>query len=110
MNLDRMRRSELYNSFLNESKVQDLLAKYEYQASIAYQDLFTLIGMEHPQLFGHLDCTWNRQLDEIYSILEPLVQLFDRFHRCDGQVKVYHANGGSQLPDNDFYNYTNPFD
>ena len=57
------------------------------------------MGMEHPELFHHLDCTWNRQLDESSLADEKFTAVFPSFHRCDGDVHIYHANGGSIMLD-----------
>ena len=54
--------------------------------------------MEHPELFHVLDCTWNRQLctwwkDHGYS------DVFDQYFRCDGEVKIYHGNCNTPIPE-----------
>ena len=97
-----MRQSRLYNDYImNESLLRALCDRYEFNGTLAYQDLFTLIGMEHPQLFYHLDCVWNRQLDDTAVIDEKFTAIFEPFHRCDGAIRIYHANGGSINPEVD---------
>lgn len=102
MNLERMRQSQVYNSYLNAANLEQLVDKYGQYGCIAYQDLFTFIFTEKPQLFTLLDCTWNRQLDTVYKHIVLSTDIFDAFHRCHGDVKIYHANGGSLLLDDQF--------
>ena len=103
LDLDRIRRNRLYRSYLfdENASLQSLLTKYEFNGTLAYQDFFTLIGMEHPQLFRQMDCSWNRQLDETSSVDEKLNEMFLACHRCDQRVQIYHANGGSDMPEDD---------
>lgn len=98
MNLEAMRSSKLYNSLLNYTNLKVLCDKYSFQGSLGHQDFFTLVGMEHPELFFLLDCVWNRQLDTSW---EHTVKkdVFDAYHRCPGKIRVFHANGGARLPD-----------
>jgi hypothetical protein len=102
MNLKRMRQSQLYNSYLTGQKLEHLVNKYELLGCLAVQDFWTIMSMEHRQLFLVLDCTWNRQLDEMYGFVEHFGNIFNTFHRCDGDTKIYHANGGSLLPQDRF--------
>ena len=103
MDLERMRRSRLFNSFLDPMKIGQLVNKYEFEGTLAHQDLFTLIGMEEPRLFNVLDCTWNRQMDATGIIDEKFTGIFNQFHECNGTILVYHANGGSLMPENDLH-------
>ena len=98
MDLERMRRSRLYNSYLERDQLLALITKYEWKGCIGYQDFFTLLGVEHPQLFRVLDCTWNRQLDVLQKLDVYYEREFEHFHRCDGSIKVWHTNGASTLP------------
>ena len=106
MDLERMRRSRLYNSYLERDQLLALITKYEWKGCLGYQDLFTLLGVEHPQLFRVLDCTWNRQIDKGLRVLGA--DLFDHFHRCNGPIKVWHANGKSALPGEDIVSWLSP--
>ena len=101
MDLEQMRRSPLYNSYLERDRLVALITKYEWQGCIGYQDFFTLLGLEHPQLFRVLDCTWNRQLSLLQKFDRDYGKHFEHFHRCDGSVKVWHTNGQSTLPDDE---------
>ncbi|XP_037277515.2 xyloside xylosyltransferase 1-like [Rhipicephalus microplus] len=98
MDLDAMRASKLYNELLTYEKLAPMCAKYSFKGSLGHQDFFTLVGMEYPELFLVLDCTWNRQLDTGWSHTVNKAT-FDAYHRCPGKVRVYHANGGARLPE-----------
>lgn len=95
-----MRRNKVYHRYLfDEEQLKALCDRYEFKGTLAYQDVFTLIGMERPELFYHLDCVWNRQLDDTALIDEKFTAIFEPFHRCDGPIRIYHANGGSIMPE-----------
>ncbi|XP_053160301.1 xyloside xylosyltransferase 1 isoform X2 [Hemicordylus capensis] len=97
LNLEAMRQSPLYNRLLEPEALQQLAAKFHFRGHLGDQDFFTLLGMEHPQLFHPLDCTWNRQLcswwrDHGYS------DVFGHYFRCEGHVKLYHGNCNTAIP------------
>ncbi|XP_044799263.1 xyloside xylosyltransferase 1 isoform X2 [Bubalus kerabau] len=98
LNLEAMRQSPLYDRLLQPAQVQQLADKYHFRGHLGDQDFFTMIGMEHPELFHVLDCTWNRQLctwwrDHGYS------DVFDAYFRCEGHVKIYHGNCNTPIPE-----------
>ncbi|XP_030886532.1 xyloside xylosyltransferase 1 [Leptonychotes weddellii] len=98
LNLEAMRQSALYGRLLEPAQVQQLADKYRFRGHLGDQDFFTMIGMEHPELFHVLDCTWNRQLctwwrDHGYS------DVFEAYFRCEGHVKIYHGNCNTPIPD-----------
>lgn len=97
LDLEAMRQSEQYNRLLEPAMVQQLASKFHFKGHLGDQDFFTLVGMEHPELFYVLDCTWNRQLctwwrDHGYS------DIFERYFRCDGHVRIYHGNCNTPIP------------
>ncbi|XP_075363295.1 xyloside xylosyltransferase 1 [Mycteria americana] len=98
LNLEAMRQSKLYNELLEPAMVQKLTEKYHFKGHLGDQDFFTMVGMEHPELFHVLDCTWNRQLctwwrDHGYS------DVFDQYFQCEGEVKIYHGNCNTPIPE-----------
>ncbi|XP_053710544.1 xyloside xylosyltransferase 1 [Synchiropus splendidus] len=98
LDLGAMRASALYNELLKPSNVAKLADQYRFRGHLGDQDFFTMIGMEHPELFYSLACGWNRQLctwwrDHGYG------DVFQLYYRCDGPVYVYHGNCNSQIPD-----------
>lgn len=98
LNLEAMRQSPLYSHLLEPAWVQQLADKYHFRGHLGDQDFFTMIGMEHPELFHVLDCTWNRQLctwwrDHGYS------DVFQAYFRCEGHVKIYHGNCNTPIPE-----------
>ncbi|KAM4695242.1 xyloside xylosyltransferase 1 [Discoglossus pictus] len=98
LNLEAMRQSKLYNQLLELNAVQQLAKKYHFKGHLGDQDFFTMIGMEHPELFYVLDCGWNRQLctwwkDHGYS------DVFDEYYRCESHIKIFHGNCNTALPE-----------
>ncbi|KAM6257688.1 xyloside xylosyltransferase 1 [Porphyrio hochstetteri] len=98
LNLEAMRQSKLYNQLLEPTVVQKLTEKYHFKGHLGDQDFFTMVGMEHPELFHVLDCTWNRQLctwwkDHGYS------DVFNQYFQCEGEVKIYHGNCNTPIPE-----------
>lgn len=98
LDLAAMRASELYNQLLEPSNVAKLADQYRFRGHLGDQDFFTMIGMEHPELFYSLACGWNRQLctwwrDHGYG------DVFQLYYRCDGPVYIYHGNCNSPIPE-----------
>ncbi|XP_061493663.1 xyloside xylosyltransferase 1 isoform X2 [Rhineura floridana] len=98
LDLEAMRHSDLYNRLLDPGAIQQLANKFHFKGHLGDQDFFSLVGMEHPELFHILDCTWNRQLctwwrEHGYS------EIFDRYFRCDGHIKIYHGNCNTPIPE-----------
>lgn len=57
-----MRQSKLYSELITPESVEKMTNKYHFKGHLGDQDFFTLIGMEHEDLFHILPCNWNRQL------------------------------------------------
>lgn len=98
LDLGAMRSSALYNKLLEPSNVAKLADQYRFRGHLGDQDFFTMIGMEHPELFYSLACGWNRQLctwwrDHGYG------DIFQLYYRCDGPVYIYHGNCNTPIPD-----------
>lgn len=98
LDLGAMRESALYNQLLKPSNVAKLADQYRFRGHLGDQDFFTMIGMEHPELFYPLACGWNRQLctwwrDHGYG------DVFQMYYRCEGLVYIYHGNCNSPIPD-----------
>ncbi len=60
LDLEKMRKSTLYESLITPEWVERLTKKYHFKGHLGDQDFFSLIGMEHERLFYVLPCTWNR--------------------------------------------------
>ncbi|CAG04707.1 unnamed protein product, partial [Tetraodon nigroviridis] len=98
LDLAAMRASSLYNQLLEPEHLAQLAAQYRFRGHLGDQDFFTMIGMEHPELFYPLACGWNRQLctwwrDHGYG------DVFQLYYRCDGPVYIYHGNCNTPIPD-----------
>lgn len=98
LDLGAMRASALYNQLLEPSNVAKLADQYRFRGHLGDQDFFTMIGMEHPELFYSLACGWNRQLctwwrDHGYG------DVFQLYYRCSGPVYIYHGNCNTPIPD-----------
>ncbi|TNM87953.1 xyloside xylosyltransferase 1 [Takifugu flavidus] len=98
LDLASMRASSLYNQLLEPDHVAKLADQYRFRGHLGDQDFFTMIGMEHPELFYSLACGWNRQLctwwrDHGYG------DVFQLYYRCNGPVYIYHGNCNTPIPD-----------
>ncbi|KTF84053.1 hypothetical protein cypCar_00021269 [Cyprinus carpio] len=98
LNLDTMRRSTLYNQLLEPERVARLAEKYHFRGHLGDQDFFTMIGMEHRELFYPLSCGWNRQLCTWWRE-HGYGDIFQLYYRCDGPVHIYHGNCNTPIPD-----------
>ncbi|XP_068612951.1 xyloside xylosyltransferase 1-like [Brachionichthys hirsutus] len=97
LDLGAMRASALYNQLLDPSNVAKLAEQYHFRGHLGDQDFFTMIGMQHPELFYSLACGWNRQLctwwrDHGYA------HVFQLYNHCHGPVYIYHGNCNSPIP------------
>ncbi|XP_013925181.1 PREDICTED: xyloside xylosyltransferase 1, partial [Thamnophis sirtalis] len=97
LDLEAMRQSERYNRLLEPAVVQQLASKFHFKGHLGDQDFFTLVGMEHPELFYVLDCTWNRQLCTWWRH-HGYSDVFEHYFRCDGHVRIYHGNCNTPIP------------
>ena len=98
MDLQRIRRSQLYQRILTDRTIQDLAKKYEFQGHLGDQDFYTLLSLQHEELFYVLPCSWNRQLctwwrDNGYS------DVFQLYYNCAQPVHIYHGNCRTEIPE-----------
>ena len=96
-NLDKMRTTDGYRSILNPTRVSDLAETYSFKGHLGDQDLYSLLVVEHEDLFYTLPCNWNRQLCRWWEKVYP--ENFDEFFHCSGPVKIYHGNCNTPIPD-----------
>ncbi|KAL9971026.1 hypothetical protein ACROYT_G023503 [Oculina patagonica] len=97
INLHKMRESKMYNHLLHNNVVKQIANKYTFQGHLGDQDFYTLLNLDHPDLFQVLPCSWNRQLctwwrDNGYA------QVFDSYFNCPEPIHVYHGNCGTKMP------------
>ena len=94
LDLDKMRESSLYQSLITPESVDKLTEKYSFKGHLGDQDFFTLIGMEHEELFHILPCTWNRQLCEWWR-KHGYEDVFDEYFKCENndksKINIYHG-------------------
>ncbi len=102
LDLDRMRRSELYNASLEAAAIDALVAKYRFKGHLGDQDFYTLLGFEHEELFHGLDCTYNRQLCTWWKDRSE-EGVWDAYHTCAGEPKIYHGNCSTPIPGAEAY-------
>jgi xylosyl alpha-1,3-xylosyltransferase len=97
LNLKRMRESTLYNELIKPESVDSLTHKYFFKGHLGDQDFFSLVGMEHPELFFVLPCTWNRQLCTWWGE-HGYADVFKQYYDCSGRVNIYHGNCNTAIP------------
>lgn len=98
LDLDAIRESRVYNSVIDSNKVTELAEKYHFKGHLGDQDFFTLLSIEHPELFYILECVWNRQLCQWWRN-HGYQDIFDRYFACTGPVKIWHGNCNTPFPD-----------
>jgi len=100
--LKNMRSSHLYNKYVNPENgyiaTTDLAKKYQYASHLGDQCFFTLLGMEHPDMFYDLPCSYNFQLDMSLAAQKEIATIFPSYHNCSMVPKIYHGNGGAEIP------------
>lgn len=101
LDLAKLRQSKLYDSLLLPETVDKLTEKYHFKGHLGDQDFFSLIGMEHEEIFYVLPCEWNRQLCRWWGE-HGYEDVFDDYFKCESEVKIYHGNCNTPIPrDND---------
>ncbi|KPP76599.1 hypothetical protein Z043_104042 [Scleropages formosus] len=98
LHLEAMRHSALYNQLLEPKRVAELAEQYHFRGHLGDQDFFTMIGMEHPDLFHPLSCGWNRQLCTWWRE-HGYGDIFESYYRCEDTVHIYHGNCNTPIPD-----------
>lgn len=105
LDLEKMRKSELYESLITPESVDELTKKYYFKGHLGDQDFFTLIGMDHGELFYVLPCWWNRQICEWWKN-HGYQHVFEEYFRCDHKVNIWHGNCNTPIPeDHQIVNY-----
>lgn len=89
---------------MTRSKLTEKTKEYSFQGHLGDQDLYTLMGLDHPELFYVLPCGWNRQLcswwrDHGYQAV------WDLYFNCTAELKILHGNCGTPIPDDLWYLY-----
>jgi len=97
LDLKRMRQSSVYNSLLKASEIARLSDELNFKGHLGDQDFFTLVGMRYEHLFYVLPCQWNRQLCRWWEE-NGYKDVFELYHRCDGDIMVYHGNCNTPIP------------
>ena len=97
LDLERMRKSKLYNSLLNEESLNRLTKEFKFKGHLGDQDFFSLLSMKYEELFHVLPCEWNRQLCQWWRD-KGYQEVFDLYFRCDADVKIYHGNCDTPIP------------
>eukprot|EP00090_Calanus_glacialis_P035515 TRINITY_DN60619_c0_g1_i1.p1 TRINITY_DN60619_c0_g1~~TRINITY_DN60619_c0_g1_i1.p1 ORF type:complete len:215 (-),score=40.37 TRINITY_DN60619_c0_g1_i1:49-642(-) len=98
-NLEAMRASHVYNSYLTVENVSRLIEKYEYPLTLAEQDWMTNLGWDRPDIFYLLPCKFNMQVS-IQYLRPPWEEAFMDYHYCvpKPEAKVIHLNGCGPSP------------
>ena len=97
LDLNRMRKSKLYNSVINADSVKQLTEEFHFKGHLGDQDFFSLLSMKYEELFHILPCNWNRQLCTWWKE-HGYKDIFEDYFSCDGDIKIYHGNCGTPIP------------
>ncbi|XP_067658696.1 xyloside xylosyltransferase 1-like isoform X1 [Haliotis asinina] len=98
LDIDRMRSSAVYNSLITAEVAEQLKKKYSFRGHLGDQCFFTLLSLEHEDLFYVLPCNWNRQLCTWWKG-KGYDDVFDLYFRCEGHINIYHGNCNTKIPD-----------
>ncbi|MCL4120782.1 UNVERIFIED_CONTAM: hypothetical protein GTU68_027720 [Idotea baltica] len=100
INIPRMKKSPVINSYLSPATLKQKVDEYDFQGHLADQDLYTLIALDHPEIFYTLPCGWNRQLCQWWNN-DPFKEVFPQYFKCDEDIKLLHGNCKAKIPDED---------
>ncbi|KAG0699484.1 Xyloside xylosyltransferase 1 [Chionoecetes opilio] len=99
IDINKLRDSQIIKSYLERSKLEERTKHYSFQGHLGDQDLYTLIALDHPDLFYSLPCGWNRQLCDWWRN-HGYQDVFDLYFNCSEELKVIHGNCKTPIPDN----------
>ena len=107
--LNSMReKGDLYNSYLDTNgKIRLLADQYNFRGHLGDQDLFTLLGFKHPELFYTLPCQWNRQLCQWWKIHGGYEDVFDLYWKCKPPYNILHGNCRTKIKHKSYINFVN---
>lgn len=92
MRLDMMRKSKLYNMYLDHPTLLNSLAdKFHFKGHLGDQDFYTLLSFKYQEWFFRLPCQWNRQLCEWWK-WNGYGDVFELYHNCSPPYYVIHGN------------------
>ena len=97
--LDKMRQSITYNSYLTTPMVDALFKTYNMSITVGDQDFFTLLSFHSNNLISILPCQFNTQTSMQYWAANK--ESFHSFHFCDvpSSIKIFHGNGCGPHPE-----------
>eukprot|EP01134_Creolimax_fragrantissima_P008433 CFRG8433T1 len=100
MRLDRLRELTVWKDMLEGNTVKTLADIFQFRGHHGDQDLYTLLGSIHPELFYILPCNWNKQLctwwRDVGGYKDPI---FGYYYECEGYLHVVHGNCNTAIPD-----------
>ncbi|XP_050710893.1 xyloside xylosyltransferase 1-like [Eriocheir sinensis] len=99
VDINKLRQSKIIKSYMERSKLVERTSHYSFQGHLGDQDLYTLIALDHPEVFYTLPCTWNRQLCEWWRG-HGYQSVFDKYFACPQELKIIHGNCKTPIPDN----------
>ncbi|RXG71883.1 Xyloside xylosyltransferase 1 [Armadillidium vulgare] len=98
INIPKLRKSTIIKSYFSRKLLDTKTFEYIYRSHLGDQDLYTLIALDHPEVFYTLPCTWNRQLCKWWN--NTLYHdVFNEYFKCEGDVKILHGNCQSNIPE-----------
>lgn len=96
LDLHKMRKSQLYNDMITSETVDVLSSKFNFKGHLGDQDFFSLISMDHSELFYVLPCSWNRQLCLYWK--KSYKHVFEDYYVCNETINIYHGNCNTPFP------------
>ena len=105
LHLDRLRKSRIYNSLIDEPrKLLALADKFSLRGHLGDQDFFTLLSFEFTRWIYLLPCGWNRQLCQWWRFY-GYRDIFDLYNDCTLPHYILHGNCNTAIPHKEFYSF-----
>lgn len=99
LHLGHMREDKAWQYWREVEGVRTLALKYEYRSNLAAQDWLSLLRWGEPEMVMLLDCTWNKQINNLFNPNIDVLEGEDdvMFTGCRKDAKIVHNNHAAMI-------------
>ncbi|KAI3380416.1 hypothetical protein SNEBB_007886 [Seison nebaliae] len=97
--LSRLRSNKKYEKLMEIKNVDELIKKYEMNAHLGDQDVYSLVSFNSPKYFHNLHCSFNYQLCQ-WWYQNGYENKRSSYYKCDNETTstIIHGNCDTLIP------------